>query len=106
MSELARRWWRILPRIVEWSNVRPLHVGPSELARWQVTFNFAEGNLSIGKVTIPMMLSETRHPILEVAGEGWSMSQWETPELQHLRERLQGSFQLGLDDRGLGKRGR
>ncbi len=75
----------------------PALVGPSELARWQVTFNFSDGTLSIGTVTVPMMLSETRHPILEVVGDGWQMDQWETHELLHLRDRLvKDPFSLAL----------
>ncbi|CAE7249975.1 TY1B-ER1, partial [Symbiodinium sp. KB8] len=41
-------------------------VGPSELARWKVCFDFAGRSLSILGMTRDMVLSQTRHPALSI----------------------------------------
>ena len=75
----------------------PALVGPSELARWRINFNFAEGQLTIGDKSMVMTLSETRHPVLPVCEAGHSMAEWDGPELQHLRQRLiHDPFSLAL----------
>ena len=50
-------------------------VGPSELARWRVCFDFAGRSLSILGMTRDMVLSHTRHPALSIidfpGGDPW-----------------------------------
>ena len=65
----------------------PALVGPSELARWKVVFNFADGKVNIDGQELPMQLSQTRHPVLPVVAAG-DWKEWSTPQLAALKEIL------------------
>ena len=69
----------------------PALAGPSELARWAVRMDFAKQGISIqGGQWQTLRLSQSRHPVLNVLPhKGATMSQWETPELVELRQRLE-----------------
>ena len=68
----------------------PALVGPSEMRRWQVKLNFADGTMEIGAdgKKRPTQFSQTRHPILTLVGSAPAVA-WHTKELQDLRTRLQ-----------------
>ena len=84
-----RSWLRVAvvddtkqdPRI---SNCLAL-VGPSELARWKVTMDFAKGMTVIDGCSTPTELSPTRHPVLEILGDDGKAEDWNTSELRELR---------------------
>lgn len=65
----------------------PALVGPSELARWKVVFNFADGKVNIDGQELPMQLSQARHPVLPVVAAG-DWKEWSTPQLAALKEIL------------------
>ena len=68
----------------------PALVGPSEMRRWQVKLNFADGTMEIGAdgKKRPTQFSQTRHPILTLIGSAPAAA-WHTKELQDLRTTLQ-----------------
>ena len=68
----------------------PALVGPSEMRRWQIKLNFADGTMEIGAdgKKRPTQFSQTRHPILALIGSA-PADAWRTKELQDLRTRLQ-----------------
>ena len=74
----------------------PALVGPLELARWKVTMDFAKGMTVINGCSAPTELSPTRHPVLEILGDG-KAEDWNTSELRELRTVLRaGPHKLAL----------
>lgn len=66
----------------------PALIGPSELARWDITFDFANRRLTVKGQPQEMELSNTRHPVLTMVEDGRSFAEWKTPALEELKERL------------------
>ena len=59
----------------------PALIGPSELARWDITFDFANRKLTVKGQPQEMELSHTRHPVLTMVEDGRSFAEWKTPAL-------------------------
>lgn len=66
----------------------PALIGPSELARWDITFDFANRRLTVKGQPQEMELSNTRHPVLTMVEDGRCFAEWKTPALEELKERL------------------
>ena len=79
---------------VEWC---PALVGPSEMARWNISFDFAGKRVRVGDKDMAMEMSPTRHPIMKMVVGKSSQQEWETPELDELKRVLtQDPFSLAL----------
>ena len=75
----------------------PALVGPSEMARWNISFDFAGKRVRVGDKDMAMEMSPTRHPIMKMVVGKSSQQEWETPELDELKRVLtQDPFSLAL----------
>jgi hypothetical protein len=67
-------------------------VGPSELARWRASFNFAEKTIAIGEKSQMMVLTATRRPALDLLDFGQGLGEaekvWQEPRLARILETL------------------
>ena len=62
-------------------------VGPADMSRWRVSFNFGAKTISAMGSTQPMTLTTTRHPGLNLLQFG-DLQTFEKPEMRKLKEQL------------------
>ena len=63
-------------------------IGPSELSRWQVKFDFANRQLEIFGEPHPMRLTATRHPALDLLDFGATTDPWRSPGIEEKKVQL------------------
>ena len=63
-------------------------IGPSELSRWQVKFDFANRQLEVFGEPHPMRLTATRHPALDLLDFGATTDPWRSPGIEEKKVQL------------------
>ena len=78
-------------------------VGPSELARWAVQFDFRTREIEICGCRQAMRLTPTRHPALDLLAHCGGQDPWSQPGMQEKRDQLKRAPQTMAFVAGLGE---